>query len=258
MSISLQESLGTLKQQLAIAPHLLLCADYDGSLTPIVDHPDKAVLSSEVRDLLRALNHRANTTVAIISGRALGEVKERVGLPELIYAGDHGIEIEGPTFRYVHPNAVARQEVLAELAAALGSRLQVIPGAWLEKKPFSLSVHLRHVEEAGRQRLRDDVTWCANEFLPSVEMTDGKMVIEIRPRLDWNKGCAALWIKEHLGVRNTLTIYMGDDRTDEDAFERLTDGINVKVGRPVNSAAGFFVDSPNEVRQFLAWLTETA
>src|SRR5262249_35357643 len=116
----------------------------------------------------------------------------------------------------------------------------------------------RQVEESQRQRLRDEVTWCVGEFLPGVGLTEGKMAFEIRPRLDWNKGSAALWIKERIGVPNPLTIFLGDDRTDEDAFERLTDGINVKVGRPVNSAAGYFVDSPLEVKQFLTWLVEVA
>src|SRR5262245_10429660 len=258
MILPLQPSLATLKQRLAIAPHLLLFADYDGTLTPIVDHPDKASLSPDVRELLRVLSGRANTTVAIVSGRSLGEVRERVGLPELIYSGDHGIEIEGPGFRHVHPNALARQDLLAALAASLEGRLQGIAGAWVEKKTFSLSVHARQVEEAERQHLRDEVTWCLSNYLPSIELTEGKMVFEIRPRLDWNKGSAALWIKQRFGVPNPLTIYIGDDRTDEDAFERLSDGINVKVGRPTNSAAGFFVDSPLEVKQFLSWLVEVA
>lgn len=258
MSTPLQPSLTTLKQRFAIASHLLLFADYDGTLTPIVDHPDRANLSPEVRELLRVLAGRANTTVAVVSGRSLDDVRERVGLPELIYSGDHGIEIEGPGFRYVHPNALARQEQLSGLAASLDARLQGIAGAWVEKKTFSLSVHARQVEEADRQRLRDEVTWCLSNYLPSIGLTEGKMVFEIRPRLDWNKGSAALWIKQRISVPNPLTIYVGDDRTDEDAFEQLTDGINVKVGHPTNSAAGFFVDSPLEVKQFLAWLVEVA
>ena len=158
----------------------------------------------------------------------------------------------------MHPNALARQDQLAGLAVALEARLQGIPGAWVEKKTFSLSVHSRQVEEANRQRLRDEVTWCLSNDLPSIEMTEGKMVFEIRPRLDWNKGFAALWIKERIGVRDPLTIYIGDDRTDEDAFECLADGITVKVGRPVNSAAGYFVESAVQVKDFLAWLAEAA
>jgi trehalose-phosphatase len=258
VSLPLQEHLATLKQRLMIAPHWLLFADFDGTLTPIVDHPDKASLSSDIRELLRVLARRANTTVAIVSGRALAEVRERVDLPELIYSGNHGIEIEGPDYRFVHPSALARQEPLSALAASLDARLQDVSGAWVEKKTFSLSVHARKVEDADRQRVHDVVTWCVNEFLPSLELTIGKMVFEIRPRLDWNKGSAALWIKEHVGITDALTVYLGDDRTDEDAFEQLRGGINVKVGPHVNSHADYFVDSPREVTQFLGWLIDVA
>lgn len=234
--------------------------DYDGTLTPIVARPDLAVMDETMRAVVRALARFCPT--AIVSGRALQDVARLAGLPELHYAGNHGFEIGGPqgsTMQY-EPGKQFIADV--ELACErLGRALAGIEGALVEDKRYSASVHYRlvapeRVPEV--ERLVDQVV----RDLPSLHKRHGKQVFEIRPRIDWDKGRAVLWLLQALRLDTpaVVPIYLGDDTTDEDAFSALKGrGIGVLVtAAPRSSAADYSLRDSKEVRRFLEMLTELA
>ena len=235
---------------------LAVFLDYDGTLTPIVNHPEDASLSDSVRQTLRSL--AARVPVAILSGRDLDDVRGRVHVDGIIYAGSHGFDIAGA--------GGLRREVggayLPVLEAAemeLREALDEIPGSQLERKHFSVAAHYRNVNEndAFRVALAVDEVAARHRKLRRI---DGKKVYELLPDIDWNKGKAALWLLETLGLErgNTLPIYIGDDRTDEDAFRAFEKrGIAILVSeQPQVTAASYWLQNPEEVERFLQRITD--
>jgi trehalose-phosphatase len=228
--------------------------DFDGTLTPYVEDPATASLSPHMQRVLRSLAAQPRISLALISGRSRADVQARVNLPDLIYAGNHGLEISGPGCLFVEPTAAACCEALQALAADLARQVQPIPGAWVEDKGLTLSVHYRRVTAADVPEVRRLVDATLASGNHPFHLTPGNLVYEIRPRVAWNKGTAVGWIKEQLGKPDALVIYLGDDRTDEDAFAVLGEDITVKVGDGSATAARYQLAGPAEVRRFLEWL----
>ncbi len=232
---------------------LALFLDYDGTLTPIVRRPEMAVLSEEMRDTVK--DAADNFFVAIISGRDLTDVRKLVGIPTLCYAGSHGFDITGPEGKHLeYKKGEDFRPQLEKAEQEITTRLKTIEGAHVESKKFSFAVHFREVspeEEPEIARIVDEVV---AEF-PDLRKSGGKKVFEIQPDLDWNKGKALLWLLEafHLDTPEVLPAYIGDDITDEDAFEVLTDkGIGIVVGENGRASAALYrLRDPEEVRLFL-------
>jgi len=235
---------------------LVVLLDYDGTLSPIAPRPEDAVLPEAMRTVLNELSKRWST--AVISGRALADVRDMVGVDDIVYAGNHGLEIEGPPGTgisrslgesYVHD--------VAQASAELQSALESVDGALVEDKRFSLSVHYRLVAATDICRVEAAVD-TAIERHPRLKKRHGKKVFELRPDLDWDKGRAVTWLLEVVNQREieTLPIYVGDDDTDEDAFLALeTAGISVLVSeedRP--TAATHRLRDTDGVGRFLARL----
>jgi len=227
--------------------------DYDGTLTPIVDTPDRALLPDETRDVMRALGAVLRTV--IVSGRGREDVASLVGLEHLVYAGSHGFDIgglSGATLR--HEVASELREVIARACEALQKGTDGVPGALIENKTFSVAVHFRLVSEEQvprLERLVDDLVRADSRL----RKTHGKKVFEIRPAVDWDKGRAVLWLLTAFDMDgpDVMPIYVGDDVTDEDAFRSLHGrGIGVLVGHVARpSAAEYALRDPDEVRAFL-------
>ena len=249
------------------AAHVLFLADYDGTLTPIVGRPEEAVLSPEVREKLAALAAKPACSVGIISGRSLSEIKAMVGIAGIYYAGNHGLEIEGTGLNFISPEAAAAQTEINDLVRRLTARLSNIDGVIIEDKGLSLSVHYRLVKEAEQERVADIFRQVTSPLLSEgrVRVTSGKKVWEVRPPLDWDKGKAVAAITGEIkalrNLESLLTIYLGDDTTDEDAF-RVThrpQGWSVFVGgENPSSNADYFLNSPAEVAELLSRLLELA
>jgi len=260
MSHPLLEHLDDVAGQLAAAETVLLCADFDGTLAPLVDSPEQAQLPSAMRDLLRQLWRHERIVPAIISGRALADVRQRVGLPGLICAGNHGLEIAGADFAFVEPGAEECRDKLGELAAALASRLHPIAGVLVEDKGLTASVHYRRVAPEQWEDVRHQVHAVLVASSHPFVLTGGHKVFNIRPRIYWDKGNAVAWIADRLGQPNLLIIYLGDDVTDEDTFAAVPEAITVKVGGPLEGTglqgtiARYHLDSPADVERFLTWL----
>lgn len=250
------DNLSLIRERVMAASHLLVGLDYDGTLTPIVDDPPKALLGLETREIVTAIAVRPNTSVAIVSGRRLQDVRTLVGIDGLIYAGNHGLEICGPGFRFTEPTAVKTQKALGWLSAALTNGLTSVAGAVVENKVLTISVHCRQVLPARLDEVFRHVQAAAAVAPGCFRVSLGNQVFEVRPHVDWHKGSAMCWIAGKLGKQNTLTIFVGDDRTDEDAFRALDDGITIKVGEPAGTSAHYHLDGPASVREFLIWLAK--
>lgn len=243
------------------ASHVLLFFDYDGTLTPIVSRPELAVLSPEVRDLLRGLAQKPTLSVGIISGRSLAEIKSMVAVDGIYYAGNHGLEIDGPGLKYVSREAETARALIKDLAGKLAAALGDIAGIIVEDKGLSLSVHYRLVKEGEEKAVADifkSITGTLRDE-GKIRITTGKKVFEVRPPIDWNKGKAvakiAAEMKNALNLGQALTVYLGDDNTDEDVFKilRLPEGWSIYVGSEnTPSAAAYYLDSPSQVAEFLA------
>ncbi|MGE3819712.1 MAG: trehalose-phosphatase [Isosphaeraceae bacterium] len=240
------------------AGSLLLGLDFDGTLAPIRPLPDQVALPADVRETLARLSGRDRLALMIVSGRNLDDVAARVGLPDLIYAGNHGMEIRGPGLEFLEPTAAALIEPLRERSDRLEERLATIPGALVERKGLTTSVHYRNVAPDRWEELAGIVKEVAANDAERFVVTTGHRVWEIRPIVHWHKGEAILWTLQHLDDPNhRLVCHVGDDRTDEDAFASLPDGLTVKVGpADVPTAARYRLADPPEVARFLAWLAD--
>src|SRR3954470_17428126 len=213
--------------------------DYDGTLAPIVNHPEDAWLSESMRQTLRSLT--ARVPVAILTGRDLDDIRGRVLVDGIVYAGSHGFDIAGAGGLRRELGA-AYLPVLDEAETELREALDEIAGAQLERKHFSVAAHYRSVNENEVFRVAQAVDAVAARHCQLRRM-HGKKVCELLPDIDWHKGKAMLWLLETLGFygTNALAIYIGDDRTDEDAFRTLDQqGIGILVSeQPLPTAARY-------------------
>jgi trehalose 6-phosphate phosphatase len=243
-----------LAERLAAPRPVLLGLDFDGTLAPIQPWPDAAQLPSATRSLLTRLVELPGLRVAVVSGRALADVRSRVGLSNVLYAGNHGLEMAGPAGDQVHPEAEALRQRLAGLVDHLAAAVTAIPGTLVEAKGVSASVHFRntpaeHHDEVG-QRIRDALASADDAWHARV----GHMVWEIVPRIAWNKGNVLRhWFNE-LGGLETV-IYIGDDRTDEDAFAAFPEHVTIRVGAADATSARYLAADPADVVDFLTWLS---
>lgn len=235
--------------------------DYDGTLAAIAEHPDLALLDPDTRSVMEELAERC--FVAVVSGRDVDDVRAKIGLEALVYVGSHGFDIESPDGR-AGPNqdAAGHRSALDLAEAALGEQLGRLPDLLLERKRFSLAVHTRKVADAEEDAVAEAVEQVLTEQ-PGLTVIRGKKVFELRPAVDWHKGKAVLWLLQFLGgdAKDILPIYIGDDITDEDAFQALQGhGLGIVVGDGVSadsdraSFAGYALAGPRQVRAFLEFL----
>lgn len=256
MAADAMDRIDVLQAARAEAGALLLGLDFDGTLAPIVPRPEDAALLPASRDALDRLAARGDTHIALVSGRSLEDLRARVRLQDIFYAGNHGLEIEGPGVHRVHDEAAAARGTLELLAGHLRRDLASIDGVIVEDKGLTLSVHFRLVEdEAEMMRVRDAVHDCARG-ITGVRLTDGKKVVEIRPDVDWHKGRAFGFLRDTLESRfgRGPAVFIGDDRTDEDAFRELGEmDCSIIVGDPPQheSIAHACLRTPEEVARFL-------
>jgi len=193
--------------------------DVDGTLAPIAPTPEEAHVPVATLQALRRLARRADTLVAVVSGRPLAQVERLVGRSNLWLSGLHGGARRapgGPVRHFWGPTAYRRGERLAhDLAEALGG----VPGVRIEPKGPVVAVHVRGVDPAGRAHTRKVV----RQARPTGwQVLEGRRVLELRPRRLPTKADAVRWIAARRPGAPVL--YVGDDATDEDAFAVLGRG----------------------------------
>lgn len=269
-------------------PSRLACA---GTLTPIVDQPERAFMSDAMRSAVRAV--AAAFPTAIISGRGLDKVTSFVQLDELYYAGSHGLDITGPTRGdagscLLHQPVPWAAGLMDSVHDALVALVAHIDGASVEHNKFCVSVHYRQCPE--RWPEVEDAVSAAVAQHEQLHVTRGRKVFEVRPKVEWNKGKALLFLLDQLGLlpkpqggdsapgdtapaqpplgsggeggEGVFAIYLGDDVSDEDAFATLAErglGAGILVAsRPKETAARYTLRSPDEVERFLLRLVDLA
>ena len=236
---------------------LALFLDYDGTLTPLVDHPSEAKLSEEMRRAVADCSARNDTDVTIVSGRSLEDVRQVVGIETITYAGNHGLQIAGtavPSFE--HADVGYYRERAQNLAVALGTISNA--GAWVEEKGASLTFHYRGVEAGAQEEAaaRARTVIADAGFQPR----DAHCAVEARPPIGWDKGHAVLHVlRTQYGPgwsERVRVIYVGDDETDEDAFRALSGlGFTFRVGGPRQpTVARRLLPKVETVHALLRWL----
>jgi trehalose-phosphatase len=253
---SLFDHLSDVAPVLRAARRVFLFLDFDGTLAPIVEDPQAALMPAETRQQLINLADSPRFLVGIISGRALSDLQRRVGLEGVFYAGNYGLEIAGPGLSFVEPEALQRVPELQNLSRSIERRLWDMAGTRVDNKGLTATVHYRKAPIADREDIRRIVRESIASTGDLFRISEGLEAFEIRPRLNWNKGAAAQWILASSGSPDALPVYLGDHATDEDAFSALAAGITVRIGRTAETSAQYQVEYQEAVREFLAWLAE--
>ncbi len=256
MPLLLDEHRSEVEARVAAASSLVFFRDFDGTLAPIVLEPELARMAPRTRTVLEQLSRQEGILVCVVSGRSLADVKSRVGLSGLVYSGSHGLEIEGESFRFVHPEAGCGRAAIEELNRRVDALPLLIPGVELEPKGLGTTIHFRRAGPTARDQIETIVRSLVPVEHPDLMVTGGLMNYEIRPRLDWNKGSAVRWIHERIKDRAALPFVIGDDRTDEDAFPSLADAITIHVGSGDSTSARYFLPDQSDLTTLLGWLLE--
>ncbi|XP_024371170.1 probable trehalose-phosphate phosphatase C [Physcomitrium patens] len=265
--------------KLAKSKQIVVFLDYDGTLSPIVDNPDRALMSDEMRATVKELATCFPT--AIISGRARPKVYDFVQLSELYYAGSHGMDIMGPAksssgFK-VNGTRVKDKKgndvvffqpaseylpMMDKVCSVLNDTIRTIKDARVEHNKYCLTVHFRLVKEELWETLATKVQNVLKDY-PMLSLTHGRKVLEVRPSIAWDKGKAVNYLLNSLGFADSsdvLPVYIGDDRTDEDAFKLLNGmkhGCSILVSSiPKSTKAALSLREPSEVMEFLRRLVQ--
>lgn len=250
-------------REIISAKFIFLFLDYDGTLAPIVDIPDEAIMPVDVRVLLEEFSKRSDCKLAIVSGRPLEGIKNIVGLKNIIYAGNHGLEIEGPRIKFKYQIPGRTKSILRKIYEELNKKLSKIKGVFIEDKGVDIALHYRMADKKDLPLIKSvfhDAT-----IIPLVQdkikITTGKMLLEARPAVRWDKGKVVLWLlaRQQFAMKNVsvLPIYIGDDITDEDAFEALKGNwLTIFVGKPRDSHADYFLKNTEEAGRFLREILE--
>ena len=234
--------------------------DYDGTLTPIVNQPDMAVLPTDTRKALLELCQREKYIVGIISARSLEDIISRVGIDQLMYLGNHGLEMRGPGLDFVHPEATQLEGSVNQVYETLQQGVAEMAGVLIEHKGLTLTVHYRSTPEELVHQVKESVEAVVRPFLESgaLIISPAKKALEIRPDIAWDKGKAISRIQEAF-PQASLTVFFGDDLPDEAGFTVVQDsgGLGVFVGPAREPTVALYqVDSPREVAETLRLMAQ--
>lgn len=241
--------------------HLLLLTDFDGTLADLAPTPDEAAVADAVRAGMDALAALPSVTFGVVSGRRLPDVARRVGPAAEYVAGLHGLEIAGPGTAFHHYALESVAAVVASLLARASRQLAWCPGVHLEDKTYALTCHVRLSPPDLGARALEEFEALAEPLLEAnvLKLLTGAKAMELLPAVDWHKGRACEWIRGRVRVATGAAVsivYLGDDRTDEDAFGALgDDDILIGVGeRPHTHLIDWRLAGPASVGRLFAQL----
>jgi len=226
----------------------LFLLDYDGTLVPIVKNPDDAIMNKRAKELL--LNLKRKNVVAIVTGRSLKRIRKFVDV-DLIFLANHGFEFYG--FDLPHEKRFENYRKMSSELCERFREISEVKGAIIEDKGYGIALHYRNADET-------KFFESFNKLMEKIDLGEmviqfGKKVVEFRPKEEWNKGKASLYLADHFS--DYLPIYIGDDTTDESAFIELKNrGITICVGKKETNAEYSF-DNVGEVLDFLELFVET-
>lgn len=227
--------------------------DFDGTLVPIQDDPSGCVLSPEIKDYLNVIISSGKAYVAILSGRTMRDIKKLAPIEGIYYGGNHGLEISGPNITFVHPDALCGKRATDRIFKKIKKRILNIEGAVIEKKKYGFSLHYRRANKEDKATIKRIFYETIDNSIDrqTFSVLRGKKVLELVPRVKWDKGKAALFLLESQN-KNYLPLYVGDDKTDEKAFQALGEtGITVRIGKSKKSVAQYYLKGQWQISRFL-------
>lgn len=240
---------------------LLVLLDFDGTMCEFQPEPGMVWLQKSRRAVLQRLAASDRFTAGLVSGRRISDLRERAGLTaDMWFAGLHGLEIEGFGRSFVHERVEDARGLLGLIARSLRVQTADLPGVLIEDKELSIAMHVRQAHP-------DDKIKADALFLPmamphiddgTLRLMPGSNVSELLPNIPWTKGDAVRWIQAAERERRNAdpcVIYLGDDVTDEDAFEAVGAGSAIMVG-PRPSLIETRLENPAAVESFLSGLAE--
>lgn len=228
--------------------------DFDGTLAPITSDPDAAAMDVRVESQLRRLAKHDEVRVAVVSGRELDDLKSRVNVDGVVFAGNHGLERFRDGKYTVQPDAAKHLPTVHSLSKRLQASLAEVPGCRVEDKGLTLSVHVRQTPLDRIEEVRQTVQNTVGEQT-GLAVSRGKEVFEVRPQGSHDKGITMADLARE-APENWLTLYLGDDTTDEDAFEAIQpEGIGIHVGTEADTSARYRISAQEDVPSFVDWLT---
>lgn len=253
-----------IERRIRRSKRIVLFLDYDGTLVPIAATPQQARMPESTKALLARLSRLSGVRVAIITGRSLRTIKKMVGLKELIYAGNHGLELCGRGLRLELPGAVSLKKIFLKIRKQLFLLEREFAGVLVEDKDLTWSVHYRKLKKHRQEEiLLSRVQGILKPFVlrGQVRLTFGKKVMEIRPNINWHKGKIVSWLLRQREVagglrKNVFVMCFGDDTTDEDVFRQLRKAVTVYVGAPKKSCARYRVRKIDDVLEILRGVVE--
>jgi trehalose-phosphatase len=243
------------RERLNLSDRVLVALDYDGTIAPIAETPEAARLPAETARVLREIAALNRFSLAVVSGRSLADLKRRLAL-DAIYVGNHGLEIEGGGFSFVHDQAERMREAIDHVCWDLEAALSAVRGVTVERKELSATVHYRQAPPDLTSWIRATVDATVRPYLSKMFVATAHKAFEIRPRLHWNKGSAVRLLLGRMNAACPGLICAGDDATDEDMFDLLRWEISIKVGPARNTRARFHVPGVPELVQFLESLAQ--
>lgn len=246
--------LETVRERIEAADGLLLCLDFDGTLAPIVDDPTAATMAPGNRAVLERLSRTPDVRVALVSGRELADLRRRIDLDGVCYAGNHGLELDDGSGRTVVDGATGARPTLERTLEHLRAALTGVPGCRIEDKDFSITVHYRETPPDRVPFVLETVEDVLDSS-PTLRASTGKQIREIRPDVPGGKGRALERFRAP--HREDLPVFIGDDVTDEDGFRAVgDDGFGVLVGGRSDSAADVRVPNTGCVTMLLTWFAQ--
>ena len=243
-------ALPSLDPRLAEAQRILICCDFDGTLCPLADSPAEVRLAPSMLEMLRRVAACERMRLAIVSGRALGDLARRAPVDGAILAGNHGLELCGGGLRFEHECARPLHPFLERSRGELATLLKPWPAAWIEDKALSLTVHYRAAPASQRPEIRRAVRRHIAGRNPLIGLRAASNALEVYPKIGWDKGAALGYVREQLGPFD-LVIAIGDDYTDEDMFRECPRDIAIRVGAAWASRATLHLRDTASVAIFL-------
>ena len=233
--------------RLRSAERWVLLLDFDGTLVKLRSRPEDVRTPRRVKRILERLARRPDLMLAIVSGRRARELRSLIGVPGVRYFGLHGAEGDfgRTTLGKATRGVVGRAKRIAR------SRVKSLAGVWVEDKGPGFVVHYRGAHPAATESARAALCELMAPWRDALYVLNGKKVWEVLPRGIAGKGAAVSDLMR--GQKGKVAaVYVGDDSTDERAFQALADQITVRVGERRGTKASFYLRRPADVLRFLA------
>jgi trehalose 6-phosphate phosphatase len=245
-----------IQDAVADAPTILIATDFDGTICSLADRPDGVHTPSRAVATLERLAARAGVILSVLSGRSLADLRSRLDV-NAIYAGNHGLEINGRGFDFVHPEGERLAPKLRNICEAVREAVSAWPGAWVEDKRLTATVHMRECPTDQWMAIRDAIRTVVRPVDDVFFLRNGRAAFEIAPRTGWDKGSAVRYIERELQLEEALIFCIGDDETDETMFRALPDGITIRVAPNGDSEAQYSLENSAAVLDLFERITET-